>query len=251
MTISESIKSQYQKIMERPKEERLAYFWDYYKWHAIIFLLVIAALIQCTIGIINRKTTVFTGYILNCTATTKDEDFLQGFYDYAGIDSANEEAAIYTDMYLHPGKNQKNAEVFQRIMAGISIHDADFIVGQPEAFQMCAYNTGKIFADLRNFLDTETLEQFSDRLYYIDGAILQRLNAPVGEAVDPDAIIYPNPNKPEAMEDPIPVGISVGDREALRASYYHSPDTVLYMGVIVNTQKPELTKQFISYLFSK
>ena len=251
MKLIESLKASRDKIMAQPKGERFSYFWDYYKWPAIIAVVLVIALIQTTIMIVNRKETVFTAYVLNTTATTKDEAFLQGFFDYAGLDSETMEAAIYTDMYLHPGQRQKNAEVFQRIMAGIAINDADVIVGQEDPFRMCAYNTSRIFVDLREFLDADTLEKFSDRLYYIDGAIVEKLSAPVGESVNTAGIIYPNPSKPELMEDPIPVGLAVSDREGLRSSYYYDPDTVLYMGVIVNTQKPELAKQFIAYLFSE
>ncbi len=237
--------------MEQPKGERFSYFWDYYKWPAIIAVVLVITLIQTTIMVINRKETVFTAYILNSTATAKDEEFLQKFFDYAGLDSDTMEAAIYSDMYLHPGQNQKNAEVFQRIMAGIAISDVDVIVGQEDPFRMCAYNTSRFFVDLREFLDADTLEKFSDRLYYIDGAIVEKLNAPVGESVNTAGILYPNPSKPELMDDPIPVGIAVGDRDGLRSSYYYSPDTVLYIGVVTNTLRPELTKQFIQYIFSE
>ena len=236
--------------MEQPKGERFSYFWDYYKWPAVIAVVLVITLIQTTISVANRKETVFTGYVLNATSVTKDAEFLQGFFDYAGLDSGKQEAAIYTDLYLHTNQSQKNAEVFQRIMAGIAINDADFILGQTDPFRMCAYNTSGIFADLRTFLDAETLEKYADRLYYIDGAVLEKLRAPVGETTNTAGIIYPNPTKPENMEDPIPVGIAVGDREGLRSSYYYSPDTVLYLGVITNTQRSELTKQFIEYIFS-
>ena len=250
MKLFEKLKDSWKTIMEQPKGERFSYFWDYYKWPAIIALVLVIAMIQTGISIANRKETVFTGYILNSTATAKDTEFLQGFFDYAGLDNNTQEAAIYSDMYLHQGQSQKNAETFQRIMAGITINDADFIVGQADPFRMCAYNTSRIFVDLRLFLDVETLEKYADRLYYIDGAIVEKLSVPVGESVNTAGIIYPNPSKPENMEDPIPVAISVGDREALRSCYYHSPDTVLYLGVIVNTQRPELVKQFIDYIFS-
>lgn len=251
MKLIDNLKASWKTIMEQPKEERFSYFWDYYKWPAIIAVALVIALISTIISVANRKETVFTAYVLNSTATAKDEEFLQGFFDYAGLDSETMEAAIYSDMYLHPGQNQKNAEVFQRIMAGISIQEADVIIGQEDPFRMCAYNTSRMFADLRKFLDAETLGKFSDRLYYIDGAIVEKLSVPVGQSVNTAGIIYPNPTKPELMEDPIPVGIAVGDREELRSSYYYDPKTVLYMGVITNTQQSELVKQFIAYLFSE
>ena len=251
MKLIDNLKANWKTIMEQPKKERFSYFWDYYKWPAIIAVVLVIALTSTVVNIVNRKETVFTAYVLNATGVTKDEEFLEGFFDYAGLDSEAMEAAIYTDMFLYPGQSQKNAEVFQRIMAGVAINDVDVIVGQEDPFRMCAYNTSRFLVDLREFLDADTLQKLSDRFFYIDGAIVEKLNAPLGESVNTAGIIYPNPTKPELMEDPIPVGIAVGDREGLRSSYYYDPDTVLYMGVVVNTQRPELAKQFIDYLFSE
>ena len=249
MTIFDYIKKEHKNIMEKPKKERLAYFWDYYKWHVIIFVLVLALLIQGILGIVNRKDTVFSGFMLNSKINVEDEAFLQGFYEYAGIDSAKEEAAFYIDVVLTDNNSKSDITAFQRIMAGISIQDADFVVGPPEPFHICAYNTSRIFIDLRKYLDADTLQKFSDRLYYIDGAVLEQLDAPVGEFVDATTLTYPDPHKPETMKDPIPVGIDISDRKALADAYFF-PDTTLYLGVIVNTPRPELTRQFIDYLWS-
>ncbi len=249
MTIAEYTKSQIKKVMAQPKEERLAYFWDYFKWHAIIFILVIALLIQGVLSIVNRKETVFTGFLLNCSVIDQDQTFLQGFYEYAGIDSKQQEAAFYTGLALRENNAQVNANVFQRIVAGIAIDDADFIIGQPDHFRPCAYHTSKILVDLREFLDAETLEKVSDRLYYIDGAVLQQLTAPLGEMVHPESVKYPDPTKPDTMADPIPIGIDISDRTQLRDTYYYFPDTTLYIGVI-SSARPEITRQFIDYLFS-
>jgi len=248
MKFIDNLKADWKTIREQPKGERFSYFWEYYKWPAIVAVVLVFALVCAIVGAVNRKETVFTGYILNSNAVEKDDEFLQGFYDYAGIDNNTQEAAMYTDMYLFPGRAQKNAEVFQRIIAGISVNEGDFITGPAEQFRMCAYNTARIFADLRDFLDEETLAKLSDRLYYIDEAVLEKLIVPVGETIDVSKIIYPDPLKPETMEKPIPVGISVGDRESFRGCYYYSPDTVLYIGIIANTTRSELTTQFINYV---
>lgn len=248
MTIIEYIKKEHANIKEKPKEERWAYFWDYYKWHVVAVVLVIVLLIQAVVGIVNRKEVVFSGILLNCMINIDDDDFLQGFYDRAGIDAQTQEAAFYTDVIL-TNKNTKNdVTAIQRIMAGMATKDTDFVVGQPENFQLCAYSTGRIFIDLRTFLDEDTLKAFSDRLYYIDGAVLDKLSVPAGETVD-GSIQLPDPTKPEAMEKPIPVGIDISDREAFQSSYYF-PDTTLYLGIATNTPRTELVKQFIDYLFA-
>ena len=246
MTIFEHIKKQHQEIKSRPKEERWSYFWDYYKWHALAVVLALAILVQGIVSIVNKKEVVFSGILLNCMINIDDDAFLDGFYARAGIDAKKQEAAFYTDITLTDKNTKNDVTAFQRIMAGIATKETDFIVGQTENFRLCAYNTSRMLIDLREFLDADTLVQVADRLYYIDGAVLEQLSVPVGELQDPD-IKIPDPTKPEAMEDPIPVGIDISDCKDFQQSYYFD-NTTLYLGVIVNTPRPELTKAFISYL---
>lgn len=247
MRILEHIKEERDKLSGKNPKERWEYFWDYYKWPVAAGLFVLILLVQGIVGAINQKDIAFSGIMLNCKIAIEDEAFLQGFYDRAEIDTDTEEAAFYTDIVLTDKNSQNDVTAFQRIMAGIATKDTDFLIGQEANFRVCAYTTGRIFMDLREFLDAETLEEFADRLYYIDGAVLEQLDAPVGEQVG--VIEYPDPTKPETMKDPIPVGINISDRKALKEAYYF-PDTTLYLGVIANTLRPELTLSFIEYLFS-
>ena len=78
--------------------------------------------------------------------------------------------------------------------------------------------------------------------------VLEKLSAPVGETVDAN-IQIPDPFKPESMEKPIPVGIDISNCKAFQSAYYFS-GTTLYLGVAANAPRPELTKQFINYLFT-
>lgn len=250
MAIIDRIKSEYAKVKEKSPKERLEYFWDYYKIPALCAVLAIVLVIQGIVSITTHRDTVFSAVLLNCKLGIQEEQFLDGFYEYAGIDSKTQTAAFYSDMLLVEGNTQVNTNTIQRIMAGISIQDTDFIAGTPEAFLSVAYHSGRILMDLREFWDEDTLNRFSDRLYYIDNAIIEQLNAPVGEQVEPSTLAYPkDPKDPAAMTDPIPVGIDISDRTALQNAYY-LPDTVIYLGVVSNTARPQLTAKFIDYLFA-
>ena len=247
MKILEHIKNAHANIKNQPKETRWQYFWDYYKWHLIAAVLAIALIIQGVVSFTNKKDIVFSGVLLNCKIGVNDEAFLGDFYDYAGIDHATQEAAFYSDLTLKDGSSKSDVNTFQRIMAGIATQEFDFVVGQEDAFRLCAYSTSNLFMDLRNFLDQAMLEKLSGQLYYIDGAFLEKLNAPLGESVDLSLTNAPDPTKPEAMEDPIPVGIDISSYEAFQSAYYF-PDTVSYLGVVSNVPRPELMKQFIQFL---
>ena len=247
MTIFEHIKQQHQSMKDKPRKERWAYFWDYYKWHTIIAILILAVLIQGAIGFVNRKDVVFSGILLNCKVSPSDDAFLQGFYEAAGIDAEKQEAAFYTDIILTNKRTKNDNTAIQRIIAGIAAKDTDFVVGPTESFQICAYNTNRLFVDLRKVLDPETLEELSDKLYYIDNAVMKELSVPVGETAKTD-IKYPDPFKPETMKEPIPVGIDVSKCKSLQSTYYLS-NTKLYLGIATSTARQDTVKAFIDYLF--
>lgn len=247
MTILEHIKKAHENVKNQPKEARWQYFWDYYKWHLIAVVLVIALLIQGTLALVNKKDVAFSGILLNCKLGVDDEALWEEFFDYASIDGNTQEAAIYSDLMLNDGSTKSEVNTFQRIVAGIATQDIDFVVGQDASFRLCAYSTSKLFMDLRSFLDQATLDKLADRLYYIDGAFLEKLSAPVGEYVDLSLNGAPDPTKPELMEDPIPVGIDLSGFEAFQSAYY-LPNTVSYLGVVVNVPRPELMRQFIEFL---
>lgn len=242
------IKADYAKVKDQSRKEQLEFFWEYYKIPALCIILAIVLLVHGIVTFNTRRETVYSAVMLNCRLGVQEEDFLNGFYEYAGIDAEKELAAFYTDMSILDGHTQKNANTLQRIMAGIAIRDTDFIAAPPDAFHQCAYNTGNMLMDLRNFLDAETLARFSDRLYYIDGEIIKLLNAPIGEHVEPTLIKYPDPTKPELMKDPIPVGIDISDRKTFVEAYYLA-DTTLYIGFVPNSQRQELNHKLIDYLF--
>lgn len=248
MTILEHIKKEYRNVMEKPAKERLEYFWEYYKWYAIVTVLVIVAIVQGIVGVITSKETVFSGIMINAKIAVADEAFLQDFYQRNGIDPKTQEAAIFTDITMTDDPSDHNTTTFQRIMAGISVQETDFIVGPPEPFKFCAYNSNRLFKDLREYLDEETLEKLEGKIYYVDGAILDMLNAPVGTNININSLKYPDPKKPELMEKPIPVAIDVSDRTVLQDAYYRN-EPVLYLGMVANTPRPTLVIDLIKYLF--
>ena len=248
MKFIDRIKEDWGKVKDKPAKEKWEFFWDHYKIPAICIVLAVVLLVQGIVSAANKQEIVLSGFAINCKIGIKEEPFWDGFYEAAGIDGKEQTAACYSDVQIMPGQTQLNTNTVQRIIAGCSIQDVDFIVGDPYAFQTCAYTSQKLFTDLREFLDAETLAKCADRLYYMDEAILDLLNAPVGEQVEPNALEYPkDPKDPTAMKKPVPVGIDVSDLAGLQEAYYLE-DTTIYVGAVRSTARPELTRQFMEYL---
>lgn len=248
MKFIKRIQEDWQKVKDMPAKEKWEFFWDYYKIQAICILVAIVLIVQFISTVANQKEIAFSGFCVN-SKISLDEDLLwDGFYEATGIDSHTQTVACYADLQIVPGQIQLNNNSVQRIIAGCAVQDTDFIAGDPYSFQVCAYTSQQLFADLREVLDEQTLEKCAGRIYYIDKAIIDVLNSPVGEQVEPDALEYPkDPKNPESMKNPIPVGIDVSDREDLQKAYYLD-GTTIYVGAVRSTARPELTKQFIEYL---
>lgn len=248
MKFTKRIKEDWQKVKDLPTKEKWEFFWDYYKIPVICILLAIVLVVQGVASVANQKQIVFSGFCINCKIGIDEKSFWPGFYETAGIDSEEQIAACYSDVQIMPGQIQLNNNTVQRIIAGCAVQDVDFIAGDPYAFQVCAYTSQQLFADLREVLDEKTLEKYAGRIYYIDESINDLLNSPLGEQVEPNALEYPkDPKNPETMKKPIPVGIDVSDREDLQKAYYLD-GTTIYVGAVRSTARPELTKQFMEYL---
>lgn len=248
MKFIDRIKEDWEKVKDMPAKEKWEFFWDYYKIPVICILLAVVVLVQTIFSVASQKEIVFSGFCINCKIGINEAPFWDGFYESAGIDGEEQTAACYSDVQIMPGQTQINNTTVQRIIAGCAVQDVDFVAGDPYAFQVCAYTSQRLFTDLREVLDDETLEKHADRLYYMDESIIDLLNSPVGEQVEPNALEYPkDPKNPETMKKPIPVGIDVSDREDLQKAYYLD-DTTIYVGAVRSTARPELTKQFMEYL---
>lgn len=248
MKFIDHIKEDWQKVKGLSSKEKWEFFWDYYKIPVICILLAVVLIVQGISSSANQKQVVFSGFSINCKINTDEDSFWNGFYEVAGIDAETQTAACYADMQIVTGHTQLNNETIQKIIANCAVREADFVTGDPEAFQTCAYTSQRLFTDLRDILDAETLAKHADRLYYIDAAILDLLNSPVGEQVEPNALAYPkDPKDPTTMQKPIPVGIDISDRKDFQKAYYMD-GTTLYVGAIKSTARPELTKQFLEYL---
>lgn len=247
MKVKEYIQREWARIQEQPPKQRWEYFWEYYKWPLIGVVLAIVLLIYGTVSLFTAKETALSGVALNSRFGAGAAAFWVDYFDYVGMDSAEFEASVYTDISLVSGQNQNNAASIQRIMAGITIQDTDFITGSPTAFRLCAYSTGGMLADLRDFLSEDALAKLAGRIFYIDRAVLEEINKPVGEQVEPELLQYPDPLKPETMKDPVPVGIDISSCKAFAEGYY-LPGTTVYWGIVPNTPRAELTLQMLDCL---
>ena len=248
MTIKEYYRKAYKEMRDKPFKEKLEYFWEYFKWEFLIGMLVLILLIQGVVTFVSDKEDVFAGAFITALYNAEEQGFLQDYYEYTGLDTKKQEALFYTNILLKADNSVSDSNNLYGIFAKILNHELDFLAGQSEPFGICAYHTSGLLGDLRNFMDEETLARYADRLYYIDGEVLKKLETELGEE-KPKLENFPDPRKPELMEEPIPIGIDVSDLKILNGRIYKQ-DAVTYIGIVSNTARPEKFMEFLDFLWS-
>ena len=242
MKMSEYTKNEWKKMKEKPCRERLAFFWDYYKWPAIIAVLLVVAITYTVVVQMGKKEAALSGILINSSVPLDDSEFLQAFCDKVGIDTNDYQIVLATGLSLAADNPTVGIMTYQRIHAGIAAEETDFIIATEDAFRQCSYDSSHMFLDLRELLSPEQLAQWEGKLYYIDKSLFEKLYSGGGSTV-----VYPSPFVPEEMADPVPVGIDICECAAFLDSYYDSDEQV-YFAVVTNAPHSDRTRQFLEYI---
>lgn len=241
--MSEYIKGEWRKLKGQPLKVRLAYFWEYYKWHVLAVLLVVFLIGYTVITQVNRKDAVLYGILVNSNPVAQDTAFLQAFCEENGVDQQEQEVVFLTGLYLQEENPSTNIVTYQRVQAGVAAADTDCLAGTEYVMQQFGYDVGRMLQDLRTVLTPQQLQQLEGRLYYIDAGMLYNQQP---EAEKP----LPSPFAPETMADPVPVAIDISGCKDFTSVYY-APDAKVYLAVMKNAPHLDMTARFIAALLEE
>lgn len=134
MAIRDDIKKEQEKLKGKPFQDKLEYFVDYYKWHVI----VLVALIALIGGTIYQKTTTpeikLTGVLFNASNLLAEEELQQiidGFSAEQGWDPKKETIRLLTNLtyYEEEGLAANNYESMEVLATLVLTGEVDFIIG--------------------------------------------------------------------------------------------------------------------------
>ncbi len=250
MAMHDEIREQQMKLKGRSFKEKLGYFWDYYKIHTFVVLLILIVVGSFIWDIATTKEEAFSATLLNAYGGEGQESFQADFAEYAGIDTDAYSCYIdATSTFSHKMTSEVDLAVFQRTIAMAQTGGLDVIAGDLMPFTHIA-GTG-MFLDLKDVLTEEEYARYEPYFYYIDGALLEDDSEETYEAdgsagFDDENIDHTNPS---SMEKPIPVGIFLTDSEKLQkySCYTISGETPV-LGFIFSSAHLDTAKQFLHFL---
>ncbi len=246
MPVMDEFKEEREALKHGTWKEKVSYFFDYYKWHVVVAIAAIIFVVTIGHQILTRKDTAFYAAMVNALELTSIEEYTQSFADYAGIDLEQYDILMDTSMYIDLNNlDQITISSSEKLMANIAAKNIDVFI--TDAAIMEQHANSDTFLDLREFLSEEQYAKYESRFYYIDQAVVDEKNAHY-QNLDRDYVPeYPDPRNPEAMQEPIPVGIYLNDTCTLRNYYFYSEGDVI-VGVVGNTERPEITSMFLDFI---
>lgn len=245
MTIQEAIKAQKKSIKNRSLKERISYFWEYYALKTIALLAALAIAIAFIVSMVTQKEYAFTGVFFGGEAMASSEEYLNTFAESAKIDLEKNQLSVQSspDIRMNQMISPEIYQYMEAFTAMVAAKSVDCFAGNEEIFLYYAYMDYAV--DLRTVLSPQELEALAPYLYYVDNKLIEmQENADGGYA---DAYIQrPIPTKPEDMEDPVPVGISLdAASEEFKAAYRFMGKNVI--GICASSEHADNALAFIKY----
>ncbi len=249
MAVMDEFREEREALKNADLKTKWQYFLDYYKWWVVGIAAVLAFVISMIHSALTAKDNALSGYFLNTYADEEQTGtFVTEFAETAGIDLNEYQIMVDSSLQYTPGSMDESTYTSsQKIMVTIAAADVDFLAADEAAFDY--YGTTETFHDLRDIYTEEELEKFRDYIYYVDMDVI-REKEEVVEAGNFESYVAPiyDHLAPEEMGDPVPIGFCIQDSPKLADTYYFRTGSVP-MGIVVNTQRLEATKQFVDYLF--
>lgn len=252
MALMDEFKQERESVKHKTLRQKSAYFWDYYKWHVLVLLIIITFISSSIYRSLTTPDMTLNGILLNTfsdgtedSAATLVEDFMKT----QNLDTSKCEITLDTSLFYTTSTEtdivMSNYEAIQVILAQSSTGELDFIAGDENAMIDLAYK--EYLADLTDILTSEQLALYEPYLLYVDWSIVEKIELAGKNNEDSSKITLPDPRNPESMEEPIPVLIDVSNSKKL-TEVYNYPIETLFFGVI-NMENKDMTLEFLEFIF--
>lgn len=218
----------FQEMRKRPRDEFMAYLWDYYSKPALIVLIVLVCIGSFIYELATKKDVVFCGMMMDAYNLHDDAPIYDDFAEYLGIDEKKEGVHFMNNLSMVSKDLQLQKESNELFITKTAANEVDIITLCTIQFQMYERD---LMQDLRLVLSEEQLAAVGDHVYYVDMANL-----------------VPGSTDPTGFEDPVPVGIDMNGCEKF-AEYYMPANNDCIMGICANSQYPENAAKFVEFLF--
>jgi len=242
MTSKEAITYQLKQLKGKPLKKKIEHIFTYY-WGPILGVMIALCLGGYLIfHFATTKEEALNVVCLNSFASEETADsFCRDFIQAAGIDPEKEEVRLNMGLIVSDALATETYEAIQMLAAQVAGGTVDVMVGDLDAMGIFLYQD--YFCDLTQVLTPQQQTQLQDSLLYIDLVYMEAKLS--GEEVPTP---FPDPAKPEEMEQPVPVALLLPQENSFRQMCYGSIKTPIVVGLVVNSGNTQNALAFLDYI---
>lgn len=146
--------------------QKVQYIWDYYKIPIIAVIIVIAVAASFVHDITSQKHTALSVVCVNVAggADTDGDSLFGDVLKSSGYDTSKNEISVNTNINISLDSNGLDYQNMAVLTAHFSAHDYNICFMDDKTFDH--YVESETFCDLRDYLDEETIEKYTDALTY-------------------------------------------------------------------------------------
>lgn len=258
MAAMDEFRKEREAIKNGTFKQKAAYFWDYYKWHTIIALLIVIFITSYVYNLITATDTILEGVFLNVSSydnETTPNIFADEFIKKHKIDTKEYDVSFNTNLsYMAASAQteetsgnamQSNYTTMQVLMAQTGAEMLDFMVGPHDSMQELSYKG--YFADLSEILSEDEYALYEPYFLYMDMGVVKKQEEAYDNMEDTTAIPIPLCSEPDTMEQPIPVMIDLSECKKVTDTYGYEVENLAF-GVITNGPNQENSLKFLKML---
>lgn len=243
MTSKEAAVYRLKQLKGKPLKAKVEHLFAYYRGPIIGVLVALLLCGYLLFHFATHKDEVLHVVCLNSFAKAEDTDlFCREFAQAAGIDLEKETVYLNTSLIVSDATPGETYEAIQSLSAQAAAGTVDVLLADLDALGIFLY--GDYFRDLTQVLTPEQQTRLQEHMLYID---LVYLEAKLSGAEVPTP--YPDPTKPEDMEQPVPVALLLPQENGFRQLNYGSLKTPIALGFVVNSGHTQNALAFLDYIF--
>ena len=220
-SLQDEIRLSRKQLKNSSLSKKIGYFWDYYRYHVIIIIILALFLGNFLHNFLSRKDTVLSIAYINAFPNIEDEIFIEEFEQYINLNQKKQEVLLDSGYYIDDASTSPYSTTYHqkfstRCMSGM----LDVVLADENNF--ISYGKQNFFTDLRTVFSEEELSRYSDSLLYVD------LSS-------------------DTENNTVPIGIEITSYpKILSTSSY--PNSHAYFGIIHGSDHVETALTYLEYL---
>lgn len=210
-----------QSVKDLSLSEKIEYYWQKYKVH-----IVVTVLLACFFGsilhpIIHKKETVLSIAYINAFPNVEDQVIIDDLEKYLQLNPKKQQVLLDSTYYIDNTSDSPYALTYsQKFSVNAMAGNIDVVLSDVTNFDF--YGNQGFFRDLSTIFPEEELNLYRDRLYYMD---------------------LPGDN----FNKKVPIGIKI-DRSAKICKTSCYPNLDAYYGVVTGSDHVDAALSFLNYI---